>query len=144
MENRETIKFGIVKIATEQFATIPEVLRIGEPIQIKHDLNFGADKDNKGIYVKKTAHYQHPDSSVFLIIAVACHFSIKPDSWDMLKFEESERIKLPRDFAIHLAMLTVGTLRGILHAKTENTEFNRYIFPTFNVTSLIPETVILE
>ena len=38
-------------------------------------------------------------------------------------------------------MITVGTLRGVLHAKTENTEFNEFFLPTINVTDLIKEDI---
>jgi hypothetical protein len=34
-------------------------------------------------------------------------------------------------------MLTIGTSRGILHAKTEGTEFNKFILPTINVNQLV-------
>lgn len=145
MENtNELISFGINQIATEQFAVIPETHKIGEPVQIHHELNFGIDKDNKRIYVRKLARFQHPDSTPFLIIAVACHFFIVSEDWDKLQVSDSERIVLPKDFGLHLAMLTVGTLRGVLHSKTENTPFNQYIFPPFDVTSLLPEIVSFD
>lgn len=46
---------------------------------------------------------------------------------------------IPKGFLRHLAMLTVGTSRGILHAKTEGTCFNKYVLPTINVTLIIKE-----
>ncbi|GGD48364.1 hypothetical protein GCM10011514_10520 [Emticicia aquatilis] len=145
MENtNELISFGINQIATEQFAIIPEAHKIGEAAQIQHELNFGIDKENKRIYVRKLARFQHPDSSPFLIIAVACHFFIVSEDWAKLQVPDSERIVLPKDLGVHLAMLTVGTLRGVLHAKTENTPFSQYIFPPFDVTSLLPEIVSFD
>ena len=35
--------------------------------------------------------------------------------------------------------MTIGTTRGILHAKTEGTCFNKYVLPTINVTEIIKE-----
>ncbi len=46
---------------------------------------------------------------------------------------------VPKGLLCHLAMLTVGTSRGILHAKTEGTCFNKYVLPTINVTEIIKE-----
>jgi hypothetical protein len=145
MENTERIiGFSILKIATEQFAVIADAHRIGEHAQIQHEMNFGVDKLNKRIFMRKLARFQHPESSPFMIIDISCHFGINPDDWEYLKVPNTESIILPRDFSIHLAMLVVGTLRGVLHAKTENTPFNQYIFPAFDVTSLIPEKLFFE
>ncbi|WP_262906606.1 hypothetical protein [Tenacibaculum finnmarkense] len=36
-------------------------------------------------------------------------------------------------------MITVGTTRGVLHSKTDNTIFNEFILPTLNVSQMITE-----
>jgi hypothetical protein len=36
-------------------------------------------------------------------------------------------------------MLTTGTSRGVLFAKTEATQFSKFIVPTLNVTEMIKE-----
>jgi hypothetical protein len=41
-------------------------------------------------------------------------------------------------------MLTVGTARGVLHAKTENTKYNRYVLPTINVASMIKNDAVFN
>jgi hypothetical protein len=51
------------------------------------------------------------------------------------------KITFPQNFVCHMAMLTVGTSRGILHSKTENTIFNSYILPTTNVKEIISSDV---
>jgi hypothetical protein len=43
-----------------------------------------------------------------------------------------------------MGMITVGTCRGILHAKTENTKFNQFLIPTINVAELIKEDSVFE
>lgn len=145
MENTDrVIGFSILKIATEQFAIIEDAHKIGEHIQIRHEMSFGIDKPNKRILMRKLARFQHPESSPFMIIDVACHFGINADDWEFLQEQDSESIVIPKDLSIHLAMLVVGTLRGILHAKTENTPFNQYIFPPFDVTSLLPEKLFFQ
>ena len=42
---------------------------------------------------------------------------------------------------MHLVLLTIGTLRGVLHCKTENTEFEDLKLPTINVNELIPNDI---
>ena len=72
----------------------------------------------------------------FIIIEIANHFNIEETTWNNLKKTENGLI-IPKEFASHLVMLTIGTLRGTLHCKTENTEFSDFILPTINVTELI-------
>jgi hypothetical protein len=41
----------------------------------------------------------------------------------------------------HLTMITVSSVRGVLHAKTEGTIFNKYLLPTLDVTEMVKEDV---
>lgn len=38
-----------------------------------------------------------------------------------------------------MAVLAVGTTRGILHTNTENTPFNQFLIPAINVAQLVKE-----
>lgn len=142
--NNKIVGFGIEQIVTEEFAIIKDAYISDNPLEIQHELSFGADKENQKIYVRKLARFQHPGSGPIIVIAISCHFVINPENWEDFKVEGSERIIIPKDLAIHLSMLVVGTLRGVLHAKTENTDFNKFIFPPFNVTSLVPDDVVFD
>jgi hypothetical protein len=54
---------------------------------------------------------------------------------------DEKEIILPCGFAQHLLVLTIGTVRGILHAKTEGTAYNQYVLPTINVAEMLKEDV---
>ena len=41
------------------------------------------------------------------------------------------------NFIRHLSAISIGTARGILHAKTENTAYNKYFLPTININELV-------
>jgi hypothetical protein len=41
-------------------------------------------------------------------------------------------------------MITVGTTRGVLYAKTENSPYSKYIVPTINVAEMIEKDAIFE
>ncbi len=139
----KNIGFSIIQISTEQFALLPEAYQVAEPAQIQHELSFGIDKETKRIYVKKTARFHHVGNNYpFIIIAVSCQFQVNPNDWSML--EEAHKIVLPQHFGIHLGMLVVGTLRGVLYTKTENTIFNQFILPTIDVTALVPKDITFE
>ncbi|HAK78100.1 MAG TPA: hypothetical protein DCR35_08680 [Runella sp.] len=143
MENQEKIvSFNIVRIQTEQFAIIPESYQENAPFEINHELAFGIDKTHQLVLVRKTARYLHPHRPPFMLITVVCYFRIEDNSWNDLKVENTDQIQLPRNFAIHLVMTTVGTLRGVLHTKTEQTPFNQLIIPPVNTLDLVPDNVI--
>jgi hypothetical protein len=51
---------------------------------------------------------------------------------------------VPKGFLAHLAMITTGTSRGVLFAKTEATPFSKFIIPTLNVSEMIYEDAIFD
>ncbi len=50
---------------------------------------------------------------------------------------------MPKNFAQHIGVITVGTARGILHTKTEGTILNSLIIPSINVLELVPNDIII-
>ena len=137
------IGFSLRKISTEQFAVIPEAyLGSGEEIQIGIDLRFGLDTENIGLVAFVKVHFEQ-EKSPFLLVEVGNHFAIDNTAWESFQKKDNGLI-LPKGFASHLVMLTIGTLRGVLHCKTENTKFNKFLLPTINVTELIKDDIILS
>jgi len=80
--------------------------------------------------------------TLFLIIEVSCEFDISSEFWK--EFDNKDKVRIPKGFMAHLAMITVGTTRGILHSKTENTKFNEFILPTLNITEMITEDGVFK
>jgi hypothetical protein len=76
---------------------------------------------------------------VFLKIQVSCHFTIEENSWTSFIQNENKKLVVPKEFLAHLAMITTGTTRGVLFAKTEATPFSKFIVPTLNVAEMIKE-----
>jgi hypothetical protein len=134
----KSIGFSLKKVSTEQFAIIEEGFNEQGKIRLNTSMRFAADDTQKYVAVF-TSFIFDSDNKPFLLIEASCHFSIEDPAWiDMLKSEINTLI-VPKGFLCHLAMLTVGTSRGILHAKTEGTCFNKYVLPTINVTDIIKE-----
>jgi hypothetical protein len=141
----KNIGFSIIQISTEKFADLPGAFNAFEQSQIQHELTFGLDKEGMRVHVQELARFHNIDNpNPFIIISVSCQFLINQEDWDKIKELETNRIILPRDFGVHLAMLVVGTLRGILHTKTENTIFNQFIFPPIDIMALVPSDVVFE
>lgn len=142
-EEKNKIGFALKKITTEQFAIIESSYKEGDVVDLKAGLRFGINFDNKIISVIfSTSLIQ--EKSPFLIIEVGCHFKITAEAWDSFYNESKTDLVVPRGFIGHLVMLTIGTTRGVLHSKTENTPFNSFLLPTLNVNELVKEDVVFK
>jgi hypothetical protein len=67
------------------------------------------------------------------------HFVIEENKWNEFKIEN--KIIIPKDFISHLAMISIGSMRGVLVAKTENTSLSKLILPTLNVQKMFQKDV---
>lgn len=133
----DNIGFKLTKINTQQFAIIEASYdsENGE-FTIETNLGFGIDLENEGIISLVKIQFEQKNIP-FLILEVSCEFDVVPEFWK--KFDSVDKIIMPKGFMAHLAMITVGTTRGVLHSKTDNTKFNEFILPTLNITEMITE-----
>lgn len=139
----QDVGFILNSIKTEQYAIIEDAYSEKRKTNFKAGVQFKVNRKNRQVGVYVTFSFEQ-NKKVFLTIQVSGHFAIKPSSW-----EESctkDKIIFPKKFMTHLAMLVIGTARGVLHAKTEGTFFNKFLVPTINVIELVKENVefILE
>ncbi len=134
------VSFVLRGIQTEQFATIDGIFKNEETINIQTNLDFGINEEHRliGCIVKFQYEVQNQP---FIIIGVKCNFEIEPTSWESFINRENNTIEFQKDVLCHLAVLTIGTARGVLHGKTENTIYNQFFLPTINVNTLIKENI---
>lgn len=107
------------------------------------NMEYGVDAESRGITCYAGFKLRQKEQ-VFLIIKVGVHFELEENAWEGFLSPESEQLNVPLDFARHLAVLTLGTVRGVLHAKTETTVFNQFPLPTINLTDVIKEPLIIS
>jgi hypothetical protein len=144
MENKDQIGFGLRKITTEQFAIIESAYdKTNQNIQIRNGLRFGFNLEQRVITVLLSVQFNQ-DNGPFLLLEIGCLFEINSEHWHVLYNEETKDIILPIALARHLVVIAMGTLRGVLYAKTENTPFNMFLLPTINVTELVKEDVLIK
>lgn len=137
MENK-IIRFSLAKISTDQFAIIDNAFKMGEDVNINISLQFGSNKEQNIISVKTSFQFEQ-QTVPFIIIEASCYFNIEPNDWNT--FVQGTEIVVPKSILTHFTVLTVGTVRGILHAKTEGTNFNGFVIQPINVTELVTEDV---
>lgn len=136
IKNKNGIGFTLAKINTMQFATIEMQIDEQAEIDIQANIDYGVSNENKRALCITKFEFQYKSKPI-IILEVNCEFQFDDKTWKSLS--NKTEIKLPTGLLQHLAVLTIGTVRGILHAKTENTEYNKYYLPTLNITEMIQE-----
>jgi len=138
-----SVGFQLKRITTEQFAILPESYdNKNQEISMGIGLNFSVDIENNVVAVFVKVQFEQ-QKSPFIIVEIANHFYIEEVAWNSFCLD-TEKVVIPKGFATHLLVLTIGTIRGVLHGKTENTEFNNFILPTVNATELINSDIELS
>lgn len=144
MENKDQISFGLRKITTEQFAIIESAFdKSNDNIELTNNVRFGFNLEKRIITVFLSVNFNQ-DKGPFLLLEIGCYFEIIKEHWETFNNGDFSEIKLPVGLARHLVMLSIGTLRGVLHAKTENTPFNIFFLPTINVNDLVTEDILIK
>lgn len=136
-----SVGFVLNGIKTEQFAIVEENYAPKKSTNLGTAIQFKLDQTKKQIAVFLTHEFVQ-GKNIFLKIQVSCHFKIEENSWN--SFTKKNKIVVPKGFLAHLAMITTGTSRGVLFAKTESTPFSKYIIPTQNVAEMINEDAVFE
>ena len=140
-QEQTQISFGLKRITTEQFAMVDEAPVDFDKVNINIGIRFGIDPEGKMLAASTLFKFEYA-SKPFIIIEATCHFSIEEKSWD--SFVTGHKIKFDKGFLTHLAMITVGTNRGILHTKTEGTPYNEFVLPTINVIEIIKDDFVFD
>ncbi len=138
MKKTDEIGFILQGIKTEQFAVLAENYNQKKEMGLGTEVQFKLDQTNKHIGVFIGFEFIQ-NKKVFIKILVSCHFKIKDESWDKFNNIKKNNLNVPKGFLAHIAMITIGTTRGVLFAKTENTSFSKFIIPTLNVYDMINE-----
>lgn len=134
-----TVSFRIKNIETLQYAVLQENV---EENKLAFSINFSYGLDAASKIVRTMFHYElmHKEKAA-LLIKIAVDFGIEPLSFDE-KIKEASGYRISTGLAIHLAMITVGTARGILHEKTKDLALNKYPIPTIDVTKTINNDIV--
>jgi len=141
MDKKKNISFRLLNIVTEQFATF-EIENIPENNDLKSELQFSINPENRVVACRMKFQFLHENQPI-VVLSVVCNFDVEESSWNST-IVSNKKITLPKHLLEHLCVITVGTARGILHAKTENTFFNKFMIPTLDVSTLVEKDVVFE
>jgi hypothetical protein len=133
-----TLQFSIKSISIDEFATIRNCYKEQEEIGIDTGYGYGVNPEEHAVFVNFSLMFKCNESP-FIILKISCGFGIEPADFSSLLNSEKRKLKVPKGFLTHLTVLTIGTARGILHAKLEKSAFEQFILPTLNVADMIKE-----
>lgn len=133
------IPFRIRQIKTQQFAMFPDLLINGKGVAVQSEFNFGVNSEVKDIFCNTRMTYSQ-DEKLLMTIEVNCFFEISDEGSKQLK--EQGRIEV--GFLRYLATIATGTVRGIIHTKTENTSLNPIVLPPINLVDAIKEDFVFK
>ena len=142
-DSKPGVGFSLISISTVQFAVIESVYSESSTVSLSVGLDFGVDESSEVVACIAKIEFK-TEKGLFIILHVQCDFSVDPDAWKKFSCVENHTICLPKGFATQLAVLTIGTARGVLHAKIENKKFNNFFLPTIDVTEIITEDIHME
>ena len=144
MTNKElALSFKLADISTDEFAILEESYTEGENVRMGTFITFGQDREQRILGAKLKFQFEQNEKP-FLVISATCSFQLEEEAWGSLLDEENEKLVIPEGFASHMAVITVGTIRGILHEKTKDSPFNQFIIPPVNLTEMIKGDVEME
>ncbi len=135
------IAFRMNKITIEQFAILSTELQNSGPINLESNVKFSASIETRNVAVRMRFTFSQSNTPL-LVLELVCYFELEEASWKSLY--KGGEIIFPKDFLAHMAVHTVGTARGILFCKTENTPLNSLILPPLNVADMITEDFVIK
>lgn len=135
------LQFQLVKIDAPQFAIINDG-EFSNPLQINFELNFAVDSSFTSIKNALKIVFLNSSEPVMQLV-VECYFAISQDSWQEMT-QQDNTIIVPVGFLQHLATITVGTARGVLFARTVETNLNKYVLPLVNVTEMVKNDMVIN
>lgn len=138
---KKQIKFRIQRIETLQFAKLNE--EIVED-KLSYAVTFGFGINPELFLTRAIFKYELVSKSISsAVIEVAVDFDIDPDCFES-QFKKDDKLFIRKDFAVHLAVITVGTTRGVFHEKTKDSVLNKFVIPTIDVESNIKDDITFD
>lgn len=142
MKDFNELGFAFAGIKTNEFAIIDDAYKKTGKLEVITGIGFGLDEGNRIIVIGVRFSFLKKEKQPFIIIGAQVNFEINKLGWESIYNKKENTFTFPEKLMTHLIVLTIGTIRGILHAKTEGTQYNSYILPTINVADLIKNDVV--
>lgn len=129
----QVIPFRIFKITNDPIELHADLYDEQSPMEFGTEFSFNGDLKQRIIGCRSVYIYRQ-GTTILSSLTVYCYFEVASEYVnDNLKDGE---LDVDKDFLRYLATLSVGTARGIQHAKTQGTVMNDYVIPPVNLMEI--------
>lgn len=118
-------------IHLDQFAILCEDCK--DEVGMNVSLNFKYGDEGKKVACVVAFDFTSESEKV-MVLKMTCEFEIQVDDWKTL--HNDKEVVIPKDLLEFFSVHTIGTARGVLFCKTENTQFNYIVIPPINVSEM--------
>lgn len=145
MVEKKNIPFRILGIETSQFALMDEAYKDDCDLGMVVGVPISASEEEHAIEVAINVQFRC-ESVPFLILEVKMKFDIEPEAFQTLLVTKKKKtsVVIPVGLSRHLATLTAGTARGVLHERLQKTKLNGLVLPTIDLTTILESDMVLE
>ena len=134
----KSIPYRISRIETVQFALFPDNFNNGQEVRVNTNCGYNVRSDVQQVRNVINVNYLQEDK-LLMVAELACYYDIAPEGVKSIKAEG----KIPVDFLRYMGSISVGTIRGLIHAKTEGSVLNPVVLPPVNLEEAIQNDMAL-
>ena len=138
----DKIPFRIFKIENEPIELHADLVEDLSGLEFGFQVSFNGDLQNRIVGCKTDYVFRKENGVVISALTVYCYFIIQEEYVNSRI--ENNKLLLDKEFLRYLATISVGTARGIQHAKTQGTILNALVIPPINLTSMDIQDIVLE
>lgn len=135
----KSIPYRISHVETIQFAIFPENFTNGQEVMVNTDCGYNVRTDLHQVRNVISVNYVQ-NEKLLLVVQLACYYDIAPDGFEAIKKDG----KIPVDFLRYMGSISVGTIRGVIHTKTEGTVLNPVVLPPINLEEMIKSDLLIK
>lgn len=135
----QTIPYKISHIETAQFAIFPDNFINGQEVLINTNCGYNVRSDLNQVRNVISVNYTQ-NEKLLMVVQLAYYYDIAPEGVEAIKAEG----KIPIDFLRYMGSISVGTIRGVIHAKTEGTVLNPVVMPPVNLEEMVKNDLMLS
>lgn len=134
------VEYRLAKIDTNRFDIHADNLKDGDA-EFRTELQFAYSNNPHAVRCRMSINMVQQGTPLMESV-VDCHFEINTASVEALK--QGDNIVIPAAVLIQFASLCYGTMRGIIHTKTEGTPINRFILPPMYFHEIIKQDFVAK
>lgn len=129
----QVIPFRIFKIANDPIELHADLWDAHKDVEFGAEFSFSGDWEKRLIACRSSYTFRQVDTILSSLTAY-CYFEIATEYLDNNLVDG--KIVIGKEFLRYLATISVGTARGIQHAKTQGTVLNDFVIPPINLMEM--------